>query len=126
MGCLKDMLKLPGQGEIYIVVDALDECPNFSGYPSPREKVLMKIQELVNLPFPHVHFGITSRPEVDIRAALEPLAVYNVSLQDQGGQSQDICDYIKSVVYSDAKMRRWREEDKELVIKMLTEKAGGM
>ena len=126
MECLKDMLKLPGQGEIYIVVDALDECPNFSGYPSPREKVLMKIQELVNLPFPHVHFGITSRPEVDIRAALEPLAVYNVSLQDQGGQSQDICDYIKSVVYSDAKMRRWREEDKELVIKMLTEKAGGM
>jgi hypothetical protein len=124
--CLKDMLKLPGQGDIYIVVDALDECPNFSGYPSPREKVLMIIQEFVNLPFPHVHFGITSRPEVDIRDALEPLAVHSVSLQDQEGQNQDICDYIKSVVYSDSKMRRWREEDKELVINTLTEKAGGM
>ena len=126
MECLKDMLKLPGQGDIYIVVDALDECPNFSGYPSPREKVLMIIQELVNLPFPHVHFGITSRPEVDIRDALEPLAVHNVSLQDQEGQNQDISDYIKSVVYSDAKMGRWREEDKELVIKTLTKKAGAM
>ena len=86
----------------------------------------MIIQELVNLPFPHVHFGITSRPEVDIRDALEPLAIHNVSLQDQEGQNQDICDYIKSVVYSDSKMRRWREEDKELVINTLTEKAGGM
>ena len=28
LGCLKDMLKLRGQGELYIVVDALDECPN--------------------------------------------------------------------------------------------------
>ena len=124
--CLKDMLRLPGQGEIYIVVDALDECPNFFGYPSPREKILKIMQELVNLPLSHVHFCITSRPEVDIRASLEPLAVYNVSLQDQEGQNQDICDYIKSVVYSDAKMGRWREEDKELVIKTLTEKAGAM
>ena len=126
MECLKDMLKLPGQGEIYIVVDALDECPNFSGYPSPREKVLIIVQELVNLPLLHVHFGITSRPEVDIRDALEALAVHNVSLHNQAGQNQDICDYINSVVYSDPKMRRWREEDKELVINSLTEKAGGM
>ena len=25
--CLKDMLSLPGQGPIYIIVDGLDECP---------------------------------------------------------------------------------------------------
>ena len=25
--CLKDMLKLPGQATIYIIIDALDECP---------------------------------------------------------------------------------------------------
>jgi hypothetical protein len=67
-----------------------------------------------------------SRPEVDIRGALGALAVHNVSLNEQAGQNQDISDYIKSVVYSDPKMRRWREEDKQLVIKTLTEKAGGM
>jgi hypothetical protein len=126
MECLKDMLKLPGQGEIYIVMDALDECPNFSGYPTPREQVLMTMQELVDLCLPHVHFCIMSRPEVDIRDALEPLAVHKVSLHEQAGQNQDISNYIKSVVYSDPKMRRWREEDKQLVIKTLTEKAGGM
>jgi hypothetical protein len=124
--CLKDMLTRPGQGEIYIVVDALDECPNFSGYPTPREQVLMIMQDLIGLHLPHVHFCIMSRPEVDIRDALEALAVHNVSLHKQAGQNQDISDYIKAVVYSDPKMRRWREEDRQLVVKTLTEKAGGM
>ena len=126
MECLKDMLTLPGQGEIYIVVDALDECPNFSGYPTPREQVLMIMQELIDLHLPHLHFCITSRPEVDIRDALEPLADHNVSLHDQAGQKQDIFDYIKSTIFSDPKMARWREEDRQLVLKILTEKVGGM
>jgi hypothetical protein len=124
--CLKDMLRLPGQGDIYIVVDALDESPNSYGYPTPREEVLRVMQELVELRLPHVRFCVTSRPEVDIREALGDLAVHNVSLHEQAGQNQDISDYIQSVVNSDSKMRRWREADKELVIKTLTEKAGGM
>ena len=126
MKCLKDMLSLPKQGEMYIVVDALDECPNSSGYPTSREQVLMVMQELIDLCLPNVHFCITSRPEVDIRDTLEALAVHNVSLHDQAGQNQDIFDYIESVVYSDPKMRRWREEDKQLVVETLTEKSGGM
>ena len=124
--CLKNMLTFPGQGEIYIVVDALDECPNLSGFTMPREQVLMILQELVDLRLPHVHFCVTSRPEIDIRDVLEALAVHNVSLHEQAGHNQDISDYVKSVVYSDPKMRRWREEDKQLVIKTLTEKAGGI
>ena len=123
---LKDMLRLPGQGELYIVVDALDECPNVSGFPTPREKVLKVIQELVELRLPHVNFCITSRPEVDIRDALGGLASQNISLHEQAGQNQDIFDYITSIVYSDPKMLRWREEDKQLVIMTLIEKAGGM
>jgi hypothetical protein len=123
---LKDMFTLPGQGEIYIVVDALDECPNLSGYPTPREQVLTIMQELIGLRLPHVHLCVMSRPEVDIRDALEPLVVHNVSLHEQIGQNDDVSDYIKSVVYSDPKMLRWREEDRQLVIKTLTEKAGGM
>ena len=124
--CVRDILTLPGQGEIYIILDALDECPNSSGIPTPREQVLDIIEELVALHLPHIHFCITSRPEVDIRVALEPLAIYNVSLHEQAGQNQDISDYIKSVVYSDPNMLRWSEEDRQLVVKTLTEKAGGM
>ena len=123
---LKDMLKLPGQGELYIVVDALDECPDFSGYPTPREQVLAILRELVELHLPHVHSCFTSRPEVDIRDVLEGLAAHNVSLHEQAGQNRDIFDYIESVVSSDTKMRRWREEDKKLVIDTLMRRARGM
>jgi len=123
---LKDMLKLPRQGELYIVVDALDECPDFSGYPTPREQVLTILHDLVELHLSHVHFCFTSRPEVDIRDVLEGLAVHGVSLHDQTGQNQDIFDYIESAVSSDTKMRRWREDDKQLVIDTLMRRARGM
>jgi len=40
----------------------------------------------------------------------------------------DIVDYVRSIVYSDSEpiMRRWRTEDKELVIETLAERADGM
>jgi hypothetical protein len=124
--CLKTMLSLPGQHPIYLVIDALDECPNMSGMPSPREKVLDLLKELVELSSPNLHICVTSRPEVDIRNVLEPLSSRCVSLHDQSGQKKDIVDYVTSVVHSDPKMGRWREEDKDLVIKTLSERADGM
>lgn len=124
--CLKNMLGLPGQGKVYIIVDALDECPNVSGYPTPREQVLKIMKELVDLRLPHVHFCVTSRPELDIRYILEPLTIHNISLHEQSGQNQDIINYINSVIPSDPNMRRWREEDRRLVIETLSRRAGGM
>ena len=126
MKCLKSMLELPGQGAIYLILDALDECTNSHGCPTSREQVLVVVQELVNLRLPHVHFCITSRYEVDIREVFQPLAIHNVSLHDQVGQNEDIIDYIDSFVRSDTRMRRWKEEDKQLVIENLIRKAGGM
>jgi hypothetical protein len=79
VGCLKDLLKLPGLAPVYIIVDALDECPNTSGDPPPREEVLNLIEEL-----------------------------------------------IKSVINTNKKNKRWKAEDKQLVIDFLTAKADGM
>ncbi|KAH9016025.1 hypothetical protein EDB85DRAFT_2280101 [Lactarius pseudohatsudake] len=126
--CLKEMLALPGHGPIYIILDALDECPNTSGIPPARRQVLDLINDLVGLQLLNLHICITSRPENDIRAALEPLTFHPVSIHEQSGQKKDIEDYIRSVVYagSDTAMRRWRDKDKELVIETLTDKADGM
>jgi len=124
--CLNEMLSLPGQGPIYLVVDALDECPNNSGMPTAREEVLQLVEDLVGLGLRNLHICVTSRPEIDIQTTLEPLTSLRLSLHNQDGQREDITDYIRSVVYSDAKMRRWREGDKILVIETLTDKADGM
>jgi hypothetical protein len=126
--CLKDMLIIPNQLPIFIILDALDECPNSYGIPSPREQVITLVKELINLRLPHLHFCITSRPEFDIRATLGSLAAHSVSLHDESGQKKDIVDYVKSVVYSDSEtmMKRWREDDKKVVVESLSEKADGM
>ena len=126
--CLKEMLTLPNQGPIYLIIDALDECPDTSDVPSPRERVLDLVKELVSLQLPGLHICITSRPEVDITDALGLLASQTVALQDELGQKNDIEDYVKSVIYSGSSkfMKRWRKEDKEDVIKTLAERADGM
>jgi hypothetical protein len=126
--CLKDMLALPHSQPVYIILDALDECPNWPGIPSAREQVLSLVKELVDLHLPHLHICVTSRPEFDIRATLTPLAHHRVSLHDESGQKKDIVDYVNSVVYSDSEtvMKRWRDDDKKMVVEMLSEKADGM
>ena len=126
--CLIEMLTVRDGHPIYLIMDALDECPDTSEVPSPRNRILQLLEELADLQIPNLHICVTSRPEFDIRDFLEPLASCRISLHDQSGQKQDIADYVRSVVYSRSElyMRRWREEDKEFVIKTLSEQADGM
>jgi len=126
IGCLKAILKHPGQAPVFVIIDGLDECPNTSGMPSAREKVLMFVENLVNLGLRDLHICITSRPEADITNILNPLHFRTIILHKEIGQQQDIINYVKSVVNTDLAMKRWRAADKELVIKELTTKAQGM
>jgi hypothetical protein len=109
-------------------MDALDECPNNTGTPSAREKVLEIVEEIVRSNNSNLFVCITSRPEQDINAALNPLTPPSrrVSLHEEGGQRQDINNYVRFFVQSDRAMQRWRAEDKELVIRGLLERAQGM
>jgi len=126
MLCLENMLTAIGSLPIYLVVDALDECPDYPGIPSPREKVLGLVGELVDFRHPNLRLCITSRLEFDIRIALRPLATQQVSLHDESGQKQDIIDYVTFVVRSDKRMKGWRDEEKDMIIEKLTEKVDGM
>jgi hypothetical protein len=126
VGCLKNLLKLPGLPPVYLIVDALDECPNTSAIPSPRQKVLNFLRELIESQFSNLRICVTSRPEIDIKDVLDPLNLRTVSLHDQSEQKRDIEDYIKSVINTHPKNRRWKAEHKQLVIDVLTKKADGM
>ena len=123
--CFNNMVILPQQAPIFLIVDALDECPNSSGLPTSRE-VLLFINNLVNSQLPNLRICVTSRPEVEITQALLPLSFRSISLHNEPGQIEDIGNYIKSIVNVDIKMRRWRAEDKQLVIEVLTDRADGM
>jgi hypothetical protein len=123
--CLKGILELPGQAPIFLIVDGLDECPNLT-LPSPREKVLMLLEDLVDPRLPNLRICVTSRPEVDIKLVLDPLTFRSISLHDERGQTEDIEKYIRSIVNTSRKMRRWKPEHKEFVIDVLTKRADGM
>ena len=126
--CLKNMLDLPGQLPTYIIIDALDECPDNIGTPSAREKVLHFVEDLVESNHSNLFICTTSRPEHDITTILNPLTPSSrrVSLHEEVGQRGDIDSYVRSFVQTDRAMRRWRAEDRELVIEVLSERANGM
>ena len=123
--CLKDLLRLPGQPPVYLIIDGLDECPATSALSSPREEVLTLVVQLIESRSTNLRICVTSRPEIDIKVMLAPLTFRSVSIHDERGQLEDIANYIKSVMNTDPKCRRWRQEDKQLVIDVLTERAYG-
>ena len=86
--CLKMMLELPGQVPIFVILDALDECPTTTGTPSAREKVLDFVEDLVGSNHSNLFLCITSRPEQDIQSVLHPLISVGrcVSLHEERGQ----------------------------------------
>ena len=122
------MLELRGQLPIFVIVDALDECPNVAGTPSAREEVLTLLEDLVGTRHSNLFICVTSRPEHDIQMVLNPLtsASRRVFLHEEGGQREDIKSYVHSFVRKDRTMRRWRKEDRDLVITTLIDRAGGM
>jgi hypothetical protein len=124
--CLMDLVKLPGLPQVYLIVDGLDESPNTSTQSGHRDRVLSVLDGLVNAQLQNLRLCVTSRPEVDIRAILEPLAFCSVSLETETGQKKDMNDYIKSFVHANKNMKSWKPKHKQLVIDVLTEKADGM
>jgi hypothetical protein len=124
--CIIHMLKHSGEAPVFIVLDALDELPNTTGMPTPRDEVLNLVEKLVSLYIPNLRICVTSRPEADIQLAFDCLASHSISLHSESGQIQDIIEYVRSVVNTDPMMRRWKAVDKDLVIDVLTKKADGM
>jgi vacuolar-type H+-ATPase subunit I/STV1 len=124
--CLKDVLGLPKQAPVYLIIDALDECSNTSSMPSPREKILKLLIQLIESRLPNLRICVTSRPEIDIKVVLEPLAFRSISIHDERGQLEDIENYIRSVINTDPKNQRWKQEDRQRVIDVLKERADGM
>ena len=124
--CLKNLLNLPGQAPIYLIVDALDECPSPSSLTPPREAVLSLLEDLIDSQLPNLRICVTSRPEADIKTVLGLFTFRSISLHEERGQKEDIENYIKSVVNTNRNMRRWTPAHKQLVIEFLTERADGM
>jgi hypothetical protein len=111
--------------DIFIVADALDECPKGreKGF---REELLELIVEVKAWPISNIHLLVTSRPEPDIGEKLTPLLTTKaISIQGSEVES-DIKLYIGSQLSTDPKLRKWSSEVKEEIEKTLIAGAKGM
>jgi hypothetical protein len=52
--CLEEILKLPRQASVYLIIDALDECPVTSSMRTPRDKVLRLVRKLIDSQIPNL------------------------------------------------------------------------
>lgn len=125
--CLKRMLEFERRRQIYIVIDAVDECPNDPGTKSARRELLILVEDLVRSRHPKLYICVTSSLERDIKTTLSLLTstAGRITLHDEPGHKEDIKNYVRCFLKKNQEMRAWAPEQQELVTNALSERAGG-
>ncbi|KAF3254019.1 hypothetical protein TWF192_003533 [Orbilia oligospora] len=132
--------RMVGQAkEVWLVLDALDECGTRGG--SSTEGLLSWMNEILNSEQWNVHLLTTSRPENDIKSEVENFICINnrIAKDALGPQdhtiaiqsslvSHDINAYIRTRVREESGLKRWRShpEIQSEIETCLMEKANGM
>jgi Cdc6-like AAA superfamily ATPase len=114
--------------DVYVVLDALDECKTRKG--SPSEGILLWLKNLVQLDQRNVHLLVTSRPEHDIKTVLSTVAKSgeNIIPIQSDLINDDIRSYVHTRVREDNGLKRWRSRQEvfEEIETQLMKKANGM
>lgn len=116
---------LRDSGQIFLVIDALYECP-IGDQGESRAKVLALLTELSGWALLNLLVLVTSRKEQDIDKALASLLSFpSISIQTDQVQP-DVRKYVKSQLANDLELKKWSSLIKEEIEKALTEQAHGM
>jgi hypothetical protein len=113
--------------EVWIVLDALDECSNREG--SRTEGFLSWAKDLLSAQLGNVHLLVTSRREEDIESAISEWARTEDMITIKSDLvTNDIRAYVRTRVREDNGLKRWRSqpEIQEEIETRLMEKADGM
>jgi hypothetical protein len=121
---LLDMLQeiIPQFPQVYIVLDALDECID-------RAKLTSILESITGWQFDGLHLLVTSRKERDIESLLECLAEdSNIICLQSELVDQDIRRYVHQRLSVDKTLKKW-QKDPDIVYEIetaLMEGAQGM
>ncbi|KAH8587984.1 ankyrin repeat-containing domain protein [Bisporella sp. PMI_857] len=123
----KVILQMIGQvKEVWIVLDALDECTSRKG--GPTEGLLSWIRDLPDPEQRNVHLLVTSRPDQDIESTIREFAYNNIVPIQNSHISGDIRAYVRTRIREDNGLKRWRSNlavQNEIETRLM-EKADGM
>ncbi|KAJ5635470.1 uncharacterized protein N7484_008783 [Penicillium longicatenatum] len=107
---LHDLLsKIPEKGQVYLVFDALDECPN-NGDPNERESLLALLMDLLERHNNKIHILATSRPESDITHQLGGFPSVDLA----ANLAEDVKTFVNVALTKDP-LRDWNDGIKNLI-----------
>lgn len=109
----------------FIVMDALEECSD----REERDRLLDALADIEGWDRIRLHILVTSRPETDIKSAMEDGTAFREAIPiDSQLVEDDIRSYIRGRIQRDPRLKRWRNHThvQEEIEKVLTEKANGM
>ena len=113
--------------EVWIVLDALDECHTRKGLPT--EGLLSWIREVLHSEQTNVHLLVTSRQEQDIESGIMTFARNDDIVPIQSSTiTDDIRAYVQTRVRGDNPLKRWRSRPdvQQEIETQLIKKADGM
>ncbi|KAL6692009.1 ankyrin repeat-containing domain protein [Trichoderma pleuroticola] len=120
---------LRGFSKVYIIIDALDECPELGGR---REDLMKTLRYILNAAPDNLHVMCTSRKEADIYAEIEshlsdPMRIeFDLSsYMHREAIKRDIGQYIDSTL-ADVNYKSWSDVTKKKVKEILIERSDGM
>lgn len=118
---LRSALEL--QGEVSLLVDALDECPSDGGV---RQEFCATLAEFSSWGLSNLHILATSRREPDIEEALSQIsAMTAISIQNQVVDT-DVGLHVRSQLASETKLKKWPYHIKDEIEVTLVAGANGM
>lgn len=112
-----------GHKNTFLIIDALDECPNQNAERSDLCNVLRVIKEWAASNF---HVLVTSRRAVDLVESLDPLCtIGSISIQGPEVQS-DIRRFIRSELSKNKRLSTWPADIRNEIEHTLVQGANGM
>lgn len=97
--------------DVYIVFDALDECPH-ADRNGQRELLLRCIKGLISRTHSKLYLLVTSRPEPDIQTEMGRIATYSLDIEKliRG----DVEKYVETKLQGQD-LASWGEEEKNMI-----------
>jgi hypothetical protein len=108
-------------GEVYILMDALDECPEKNG---ERSELCAMLQDILEWKKQNVHILAVSRKENDLNEMLEPLCTIGPISLESRIIDEDIEKFIKNQLSTDRKLKQWPLETQLEIEERLSNSAG--
>lgn len=108
--------------EIYVVLDALDEC-------AQRKELMQTLEAMVGWKLQNLHLLVTSRREQDIESTLEEFVDDQSRICLQSTLvDKDIQRYIRERLSTDKILQKWRKDDevRREIEAVLRDRAHGM